>query len=148
MSGLAESAQRCNQLCDQHSERYLNTAVGKFPAEVVRASLDKLKKQGFEVRLKTEQETNADLEAFDLAHRVQARPVLRTSYTDQRRRELLEEVNALLIRDRLDWITSQCYARLNMWDQAFVCDQSARVHFTGSQRAEIDRLWRRWKGYC
>ena len=51
-------------------------------------------------------------------------------------------------RDRLDWITSQCYARLNMWDQAFVCDQSARVHFTGSQRAEIDRLWRRWKGYC
>ena len=97
MSGLVESAQRCQQLVDQHSERYLNTAVGKFPAEVVRASLDKLKKQGFEVRLKTEQETNADLEAFDLAHRVQARPVLRTSYTDQRRRELLEEVNALLI---------------------------------------------------
>ena len=97
MSGLAESAQRCNQLCDQHSERYLNTAVGKFPAEVVRASLRKVAEQGFEVRLKTERETNADLEAFELARGLQARPVLRTCYTDQRRRELLEEVNALLI---------------------------------------------------
>jgi hypothetical protein len=51
-------------------------------------------------------------------------------------------------RERLDWITSQCYARLNIWDRDFVCDQSDRVHFTGSQRDEIDRLWRRWKGYC
>ena len=51
-------------------------------------------------------------------------------------------------RDRLDWIAANCYARLNIWDRDFVCDQSARVQFTCSQRAEIDRLWRHWKGYC
>ena len=96
MSGLAQTAQRCNQLCDVHSERYLSTAAGKFPPEVVQESIKKVSEQGFVIRLKSESELSDELAAYDLAQRILSKPVLRTSYTDQRRRELLEEVNALM----------------------------------------------------
>ena len=102
MSGLAESAQRCNQLCDQHSERYLNTAVGKFPAAEIRAALDKLKRQGFVVRLKTAKEIIADVEAYKLAHGLprKQRRVHTNFYTDPQRRKLVDNVHALLIPGR------------------------------------------------
>jgi hypothetical protein len=82
MSSTGEEALRCNTLFDKYSENYQQTVAYKYPAHEVRAMIDKVVKQGFEVRLKTEKEISADIEVFRLAkkHIIRKRRVRKMYY--------------------------------------------------------------------
>ena len=99
MSSTGEEALSCNTLFDKHSENYQQTVAYKYPAHEVRAMIDKVVKQGFEVRLKTEEEISADIEVFRLAKKniIKKRRVRTIYYTDTERQDLLQKVNDLLI---------------------------------------------------
>ena len=96
MSSTGEEALRCNTLIDKHSENYQQTVAYKYPAHEVRAMIDKVVKQGFEVRLKTEEEISADIKSAK-KHINRKRRVRTMYYTDTERQDLLQKVNDLLI---------------------------------------------------
>ena len=96
MSSTGEEALSCNTLCDKHSENYQQTVAYKYPAHEVRAMIDKVVKQGFEVRLKTEEEISADIKSAK-KHINRKRRVRTMYYTDTERQDLLQKVNDLLI---------------------------------------------------
>lgn len=53
--------------------------------------------------------------------------------------------------DRVSWIEqikAHCYPKLNMWDQDFITDVHDQTVFSMRQRAEVDRIWDKWKGCC
>ena len=66
MSSMAELAHSCNNLCDRHAEHYQHTAACKFPANEIRAAIEKVNRHGFVMRLKTNEEIREDIVAYKL----------------------------------------------------------------------------------
>jgi len=99
---MGQIAHACNQLCDNHAEKFMRSAVGKFPPEAVRQALkNAVLFDGMDIRLKTAAEKRAECKAYDKAHGIKARsPKIRrarsVNFSHDQRIALVAKVHAVL----------------------------------------------------